>query len=126
MLTRKKAAIVSIDKTKLTAIVLANAGKSEYEHYFSTSELTQTAKYLINEYVVSLGKEQGRTIVADSAQLSDCMNNLTHHFMSFCADSEQHEAVIFDGFNDQHGAAIQITLKLMRTEIMAFDKSPAQ
>ena len=122
MLTRQKAAIVAIDKTTLSAIVLANAGVGEYEHYFSTSELTQAAKYLLNEHVAALSKQQGRRIIADSGQLIDCLTNLTHHFMSFCADSEQMEAVIFDGFNDQHGCAIQITIKLTRTELMMFNK----
>lgn len=123
MITRQKAAIIAIDKSTLSAIVLANAGTNKHEHYFSTSELTQTAKYLLNEHVAELGKKKGRRIVADAAQLTDCLTNLTHHFMSFCADSEQMEAVIFDGFNDQHGCAIKVTLKLTRTELMMFEKS---
>ena len=117
----RKAIIVSLVDTNLNAVVLARMGDDDFGHYFSTSQLTDTAKQLIDIWVAHLSNVQGRTIVADSVQYNNTITNLTHHFMNYCADSKQQEAVIFDGFNDQHGAAIGITVKLVRTQIMSFD-----
>ena len=123
--TAQKVIIVSLYKTNLSAVVQARIGDDDFGHYFSTSQLTETAKQLIDIWVGSLAKKQGRTITPDADQLKDTMTNLTHHFMSFCADSEQHEAVVFDGFNDQNGEAIKITVKLTRSELMNFNKGNA-
>jgi hypothetical protein len=40
--------------------------------------------------------------------------------MSFCGDSERLEVAVFEGFNDQDGNAIQLRVKMVRTELMVF------
>lgn len=123
MITRQKAAIISIFNTNISAVVLATAGEAEFEHYFATSDLVQITKNLVQERVRQLGEEQGRAIIVDKEQFKDFLNNVTHHLMSFSANAKQQEAVVFDGFNEQGegSSAIQITLKVKRTELMSFD-----
>lgn len=123
MSTRKKAIIVALDKTPLSCVVEAKAGANDYDHVFSSGELCLAAKHLINEHLTQLGRQQGRRIVADKAGMMACLDNLSYHLMSFCGDSERHEAAIFDGFNNQDGKAIQIRVKVTRTELMVFPAS---
>lgn len=120
MSTRKKAIIVSLEKTPLSCVVEAKAGTNDYDHVFSSGELCIAAKHLINEHLALLSKQQGRRIVADKAGLIACLDNLSYHFMSFCGDSERFEAAVFEGFNDQNSKAIQIRVKMVRTELMVF------
>ena len=120
MTARKKAIIVSLEKTNLSSVVMAKAGLTEYDHIFSSGEVCLTAKHLINEHIIQLGKQQGREIVADTAGMKSCLDNLSYHFMQFCGDSEHHETAIFEGFNDQNGKAIRIRVKVTRTEVMSF------
>lgn len=118
MMAMQKAIVVSIGKTDLSMVVLARAGESKNSHYFSTADLTKAIGLLTNEHLEVLSKQQGRQIVADSSQLTNYYTNLTHHFMSFCANPMEHTTSVFEGFNEQHGSAIILTVTLKRADVM--------
>lgn len=124
MMPQQKSIVLSIVNTELAAVVLARTDKSNNSHYFPTSDLIQAVKVLTDKHIDILSKRQGRTIVADTSQMRNYYTNLTHYFMGFCANPEKHETSVFDGFNDQYGKAIIITVKLMRADIMNSDATP--
>lgn len=120
----RKAIIVSLVNTDFSGVVLARDSACEVGYYFSTAQLVGVVRQMIMVWVQTVAKEQRRTIIADPVQLNDTMTNLTHHFISFCAETRRHEAVVFDGFNDQHGEAMEVTIKLVRTHLINFNNEP--